>query len=246
MINALSPTWVLRVLTIVIMAALALSMLAQQAVSPDPASQDAVSTLIDAGKPALFLLNLFLLLMTWWRFFWLVHWAARAKYWWFPWVGGEWRGELKSNWPRVQAMMEAARGNRPPFDTTNDEIDLLTVKVKARIKCELLAIRIHIEMVGTKRFSDTIFVRPQKKSGEQPALYYVYRQHDLGTPAVTDSREHLGAAILRVNEQGELHGTYWTARNEERGLTTAGVIVLRRVRKPRKRAQRTSPQETQH
>lgn len=239
MINALDPKRVIGFIAVSVLIFFAGASLVLQMVHPLETDASPWPRVWDAARLAFALLNLLFLLMTWPPAFRLIYAATFAEHWWFPQVGGEWRGELKSNWPRVQAMMEAARGNRGQFDTAKDDIDPLKVKLSARIECELMAIRIVITMDGVERTSRTIFVRPERKAGEEPALYYIYRQTDHGTPAVTDTREHLGAAILRLDSNGDLKGKYWTARNEERGLTTAGTIALKRY-KTRKRDKTTS------
>lgn len=64
---------------------------------------------------------------------------------------------------------------------------------------------------------------------DAPELTYVYEQFDPGPIAVTDTKNHYGAGHLIYNaKQDQFAGEYWTQRNGDRGLNTAGTLVLRR------------------
>ena len=112
MINALDPKRVIGFIAISVLIFFAGATLVLQMVDPLETNASPWPRIWDAARIALVLLNLLFLLMTWPPAFRLIYAATFAEHWWFPQVGGEWRGELKSNWPRVQAMMEAARGSR--------------------------------------------------------------------------------------------------------------------------------------
>lgn len=235
MLNALEAKTVLRIVGIVVISLIALSMFALKLLDPAQADASIWALLLEAGKLSLVLVGLLFALVSWGPAFRLIHFLTFAHHWLFPWIGGEWRGEVRSNWPRVEAMMKAARRETPPFDTFRDELPPAEpIKVKAQIKCRLMSLHIRFEMVGTDRTSETIFVRPVKTPEGKRQLYYVYKQDDLGAPPVTDRRDHVGAAELTWNEGHTLQGRYWTARNEERGLNTAGVLNLKRVKAPKK------------
>ncbi|MFN3627436.1 MAG: hypothetical protein ACK4S3_06105 [Parvibaculum sp.] len=237
MINALDPKRVCGLIAVVVLILFAGSTLVLQMLDPLPAGADPWARLFDAAKHAIILLNVLLALMAWSPLLWLIHTATFAKHWWFPWVGGEWSGEVKSNWGHVEAMMIAAADpNAPRFDALKDTPPPAPdVKVKATIECRLFSIKIHFDMIGTERFSDTVFVRPERKPGERPRLHYIYLQQDRGKPAPTDRRDHYGAATLELTTEENLEGRYWNARNEERGLNTAGIVVLRPAKKPHRR-----------
>ncbi len=62
-------------------------------------------------------------------------------------------------------------------------------------------------------------------------VFYIYESH-VSAPKNTDSDRHLGAARVTVPLEGRpvvLEGNYWTDRNWNLGLNTAGRIRLRRV-----------------
>ena len=51
-----------------------------------------------------------------------LHFITFAKYWWFPWLDGEWRAEIRSNWPKVQRMYLAAKGEGSNFDALGQSL----------------------------------------------------------------------------------------------------------------------------
>jgi hypothetical protein len=159
-----------------------------------------------------------------------VHKRSFARAWLFPLLDGEWEGEVYSNWPRVHAMLEAAKGAVPRFDALADDVpaafDMDPVKVSATIKSGLLDFEITTRMSSTRR-SDTIFVKPVWHKPARPRLYYLYRQQEDGKIAVTDAHEHDGAAYLDFDADTDtLSGPYWTQRRGDAGLNTAGRIRL--------------------
>jgi len=160
----------------------------------------------------------------------VAHRLSLAKAWLFPMLDGQWEGEVHSNWPRIKAMMEAARGDGPTFNALSDPTPTdpvaAPVPITARIESGLLDFRITLTMSPTRR-SHTIFVKPERRPTGRPRLYYVYRQEESGTVEVSDASQHQGAAYLDYDsETDSLSGAYWTERQGELGLNTAGRIRL--------------------
>ncbi len=224
MINALSPAWIVRGITLLVMLVSWASLLR---ISPTEASHFWAqrSTVIGVVNAVIFLLTFRPIFLALYR-------LSFADLWWFPLLDGKWTGELRSNWPRVRAMMMAAKGAGPKFDTLTDELprgDELVTKLEANIKCSLFNMEIEIHLPGTERTSRTVFVRPQWCRPAQPQLTYVYDQVDHGQVAVTDVARHRGAAVLDYDRSmKELRGEYWTNRQGTKGLNTAGSLILRR------------------
>ncbi|UXT61158.1 hypothetical protein FY134_26010 (plasmid) [Agrobacterium fabrum] len=162
-----------------------------------------------------------------------LHWVSFAKYWWFPWLDGEWRAEIRSNWPKVERMYSAAKREIPKFDslagplTSDDE---LVTTASVTIETGLFDISIEITPHGTDKTSRTRFVRPRWSKPDRPELSYVYEQTDPTHLVPTDTRQHFGAGIVEyIAKTDELTGHYWTNRNAEAALNTAGTIIMRRV-----------------
>lgn len=226
MINALSPALIVRWLSLLFVAAASASLITS---SPSDASQlwSARGTILGAVNAVIFALTFRWVFL---RAYKLVH----AERWWFPLIDGEWRGELRSNWPRVRAMMLAAKGEAPPFDALSDEVPgggEQVTDLEATITCSLFEILMEIRIRGTERTSRTIFVRPQWCKPAAPQITYVYDQVDHGAVAVTDAPRHKGAAVLEYDRTtGELRGEYWTNRQGPRGLNTAGSVIFRRAK----------------
>ncbi len=162
-----------------------------------------------------------------------VHWATFGHIWWFPWLEGKWRAEIRSNWPKVERLYEAAKGNSPPFDALTQPITGADEKVTGAdvtIKVSLFEIEIEIVPDGTEKCSTTDYVRPSWAKPRRPMFSYVYTQIDPLPVAPTDTRMHSGAGIVQIMSNGELRGEYWTNRKGENGLNTSGTIIIRRIR----------------
>jgi len=175
--------------------------------------------------------------LTWRPLFKWAYTVAFARVWMFPLLDGDWHGEVHSNWPRIRAMMEAARGDGPRFDALSDptpaQYETGPVSIDAKIESGLFDIKITLVMSATRR-SHTIFVKPEWRRPDRPRLHYMYRQQEDGAVAITDTGQHLGAGSLDYTADGEiLSGVYWTERQAEQGLNTAGRIrLIRGRRKP--------------
>jgi len=162
----------------------------------------------------------------------IVHRTLGAGHWWFPLLDGVWEGEAHSNWPRIQALMEAARHDAPAFDALSDPLAAgASIPVTATIRSGLLDYSLTLRISGTRK-SETIFVRPTWMKPEAPRLAYLYEQCEDAAVEVSDVRVHRGAAILSYDlERDTLSGEYWTQRQAIIGLNTAGSLILRRAAK---------------
>ncbi|MCE6075331.1 hypothetical protein FS799_10745 [Agrobacterium vitis] len=162
-----------------------------------------------------------------------LHFITLAKYWLFPWLDGEWRAEIRSNWPKVERMYLAAKDDAPKFDALATPLtvaDELVTMASVTIQSSLFEISIEITPDGTNKVSRTRFVRPRWAKPDRPELSYVYAQLDNAVLAPTDTRQHYGAGIVEYIERtGELSGHYWTNRKAQAALNTAGTIIMRRV-----------------
>lgn len=165
----------------------------------------------------------------------VLHLVTFARHWWFPWLDGEWRAEIRSNWPRVERLYKAAKRETPKFDALASPLadgDELVTMASVTIETSLFDISIAIRPDGTSKVSRTSFVRARWAKPDLPQLSYVYKQEDTAAHAPTDARQHHGAGIVEFDSKsGKLSGHYWTDRKAEAALNTAGTIVMRRVTK---------------
>jgi hypothetical protein len=140
----------------------------------------------------------------------------------FPDLDGMWRGSLESNWPLVSVRLQNAPA-QPPSQP---------VPATLRVKARLLSIHLSLETDSRYSDSETILVGVSKSGGDVPCLTYIYRNRT-PSPLSTDSGIHHGAARLELRPENGVptfRGTYWTDRNWEKGLNTAGAVVFRKVR----------------
>lgn len=224
MINALPTALTVRVFTLLVVALCAIVV----ALSSAPGA----SQLIAAQGLVVLGVNLVVFLLTLRPVFLWCHKVTFAKHWWFPRLDGAWEVTVWSNWPLVRATLAAARGDAPRFDPLTQGAPMgpaQPITMTADIKSSLFGIEIKMDVPGTERGSRTIFVRPQWCRPSLPTLTYVYEQTDHQPVAVTDSPQHLGAGVLKYHpESDELRGEYWTQRQGNKGLNTAGTLLLRR------------------
>lgn len=221
MINALPAATVVRAVTTLIVVLSALLIFG-------PRSSEAGQLVKGLGS-VVGIVNGAVLLLTWGPAFRLMHRCTFAHLWWFPLLDGRWKAQAWSNWPIIEATMEAATGSTAPFNPLVDPPPkgVEPIEMDVVIKSTLLGIDIVMSVPGKRRESRTVFVRPQWCRPSLPTIYYVYRQEDHEPVAPSDAQSHLGAGVLQFHpESGELRGNYWTERQGARGLNTAGTIVL--------------------
>lgn len=141
----------------------------------------------------------------------------------FPNINGVWEGETDSNWPLI------AKRAGMPVDVNGQR--MVTVEICAR----LLQVTLKLDARSQYSQSKTVFVKVKKDEEHNDIrLWYIY-DNVTKKPEQTDSERHFGGAYLDLvkGEEGEcLDGVYWTNRNWESGLNTAGRIVLRRSKTP--------------
>ena len=201
-----------------------------------------------------FLVGLGLFLIYWkpfWRLVWRWPPAGRIllgeRY--FPDLNGEWDVTLRSNWPVIEAMKEAARQEGAPAFEPAGEPKLLEIGgMSATIDQGFGGVSMRMQSKRVMRGeasgqetgrtvideSHTIaFDLIPATREERARLAYVYRQHNnrAAMDQQTDEANFLGAAMLEVCEEaGEqvLRGVYMTNRSWPRGLNPAGEIEMRR------------------
>lgn len=148
-----------------------------------------------------------------WR--WLPFWKDK-----FPPLEGTWVGTTDSNWPKIAQRADLPAGYSAPK------------LVEIVIRCRFSAVTLKMESLDGYSSSKTKAARPvyDPEHGDLK-LFYVY-DNETKVPLATDSQRHYGAAFLDVktDDNGDIYleGNYWTNRNWEKALNTAGKIVLRR------------------
>ena len=137
----------------------------------------------------------------------------------FPDIDGEWVGENHSNWPTIA---QRSGLDVPP----NGGITRVGVTFKARL------LTVTMRLASETRYSEfkTIFVKVARDEDHGDVrLWYLY-ENSTKKPETTDSERHFGGAYVDIQQRAgetELDGS-WKNRNWEKGLNTAGRIVLRR------------------
>lgn len=165
----------------------------------------------------------------------LFHYVFFARFWMFPRLDGKWKGQLYSNWPRIERTFDTARNGGPPFNAITDQLTpeeeaRRYVEAEVTITSSLFLIVMTLRPVGSQRASRTRFVRPLWRSPDRPELSYVYEQEDQQPVSLTDVPEHFGAGIIRYDaETADLFGKYWNDRRADAGLNSAGMIRLTRI-----------------
>jgi len=193
--------------------------------------------------------------LTWWRFM-----SSTVSYWsitlfvlfgfshrWAPWrlawrlfpvlndlifpdFNGVWRGTTRSNWPRIDAMRQAAKESGGLDLDELPAIDLREDPIEITITASLFSFRIVAKLAGTDSTSYSLGERVTRDERRaQFELSYIYRQ-STPEPAATDESSHEGAATLDFDRKAcTLSGHYWTRRNWKTGYNTAGRLLLTRA-----------------
>lgn len=155
----------------------------------------------------------------------------------YPDLNGLWVGKMKSNWPVIQKLREAASSESELDLTALDAVPLQDVDAVMQIKAGLFGIRITAQFGlsppnQNHNTSSTLFVLPSKDTGKDMlCLSYIYEQ-STPNPASTDEGVHYGAARVAYSmhdEKERLSGDYWTKRRWREGMNTAGNISLGRI-----------------
>lgn len=152
----------------------------------------------------------------------------------FPDINGRWKGTVTHNWPLIDRVHRAARGEPPRFDAEKERVEWGETPVEATITADLF--RVGMETKSDLMDSQVLAVWPLPAGPEgHPRLAYLYRAKVRQTRAKrTDVEGFDGAAIVKVVEPGEpqplrLEGEYWTNRGWSKAMSTAGEIHLVQV-----------------
>lgn len=149
----------------------------------------------------------------------------------FPDLNGEWDIEIKSNWPIVDAMRQAAENSeRPRVNPIKGRPDLATVRLRGVISQGWLGASLEVRPLEATplRVSRTLSIDFLPATGEDPKrVAWVFRQQNREV-ASTDESNFLGSALLEVESADRLVGTYWNNRSWRSGLNVAGEIEMRR------------------
>ncbi len=150
---------------------------------------------------------------------------------WLPDLNGVWLGTTGSNWPTIKKMLDGAQANsaldKEVLHSTPEQRDAMAVLVTA----SLFRLKVQAGLSSTDGRSHSITAKPHRdQHSGRIHLTYVYEQTS-ANPAITDEERHMGAADLTIDPENldVAEGVYWTRRNWQTGLNTAGRLELRRV-----------------
>lgn len=138
----------------------------------------------------------------------------------FPPISGVWRVSLQSNWGAIEHL----RGNSDVEDKVYKQG---TVKISASF------FRVRMKFEGDDRYSksSTVFVSVNRHwQHETVELNYIY-ENITSNPISSDCSKHNGAARVEVRDENgvvSMEGVYFTDRNWNQGLNTAGYISFER------------------
>jgi hypothetical protein len=138
----------------------------------------------------------------------------------FPPIDGEWRVNLQSNWGAIERL----RGNSDVADKVSKQG---TVKIFSRF------FRVRMKFEVDDRYSKSSTVCVSVKRDWQHGtieLNYIY-ENLTSNPKSSDSSRHNGAARVEVRDEDRvvsMEGVYFTDRNWNQGLNTAGYISFER------------------
>lgn len=146
----------------------------------------------------------------------------------FPNIDGKYVMEVASNW----SVVEAKHQGRDVQLTEDNQAALFERTGTLTIKARLLSIDVEVEMDDDYLRSESVVASLRREgSSQRPALFYIF-QSDITIPKDSDSSAHYGAAKIPVPHDRKplvLKGNYWTNRNWQNGLNTAGAIKLTRI-----------------
>lgn len=149
---------------------------------------------------------------------------------------GFYSGELRSNYSRLDALRNVARSAdllRLDADEPNfvDSIELLSARADLEVRASLWKVRVLLTTFPAQDGHMGIVSRSSVSSLERSldedkaiVISYLYSAVNKGHPRGNDQQQHLGAACLTIRQSGEAVGLYWTARNWQKGMNTAGEM----------------------
>jgi hypothetical protein len=140
----------------------------------------------------------------------------------FPPIDGDWQVTIRSNWNLVRQLTGQQAG-----DT------LFTKQGKITITSRLFSVRMKFQSDDKYSKSSTTIVGV-RRDPEHGTIELNYSYHNVTrNPELTDSGCHYGSARVEVHDEKEgvsLDGEYWTNRNWNKGLNTAGMIFFERLK----------------
>jgi hypothetical protein len=169
---------------------------------------------------------------------WRVIWRAVPKLndWIYPDLNGDWDVELKTNWPRIDALLKSANGEAPILDVRKGDEAALpplgVLQMTARITQSWLTMDMTLwnpKGAGPIGESKTLIVEPFRAKGGRHGLTYVFEQTN-ETDVVSDANKFRGAAWIERDRDDPkvLCGRMWSDRMWRRGMNTAADLRFTR------------------
>ncbi|WP_049827838.1 hypothetical protein [Pseudomonas sp. URIL14HWK12:I6] len=141
----------------------------------------------------------------------------------FPPIEGTWKVSLQSNWGAIERL----RGNQSVEDK-------LIKQGKIKIFSRFFRVRMQFEADDRYSKSSTVCVSVQRDWQHGTVeLNYIY-ENLTNNPKISDCSQHNGAARVQVRDEDNvvtMEGVYFTDRNWNQGLNTAGYISFEREKK---------------
>lgn len=138
----------------------------------------------------------------------------------FPPIEGTWNVLLQSNWGAIERL----RGNQSVEDK-------LIKQGKIKIFSRFFRVRMQFEADDRYSKSSTVCVSVQRDAQHGTVeLNYIY-ENLTSNPKISDCSRHNGAARIQVRDEDSMvtmEGVYFTDRNWNQGLNTAGYISFER------------------
>ncbi|GFM81929.1 hypothetical protein PSCICN_26210 [Pseudomonas cichorii] len=139
----------------------------------------------------------------------------------FPPIDGEWHVTIRSNWNVVGQLV-----GRPVVEA------LFSKQGKITITSRLFSVRMKFRSDDKYSKSSTTVVGV-RRDPEHGSIELNYSYHNVTyNPEATDSGCHYGSARVEIHDEKDgitLDGEYWTNRNWNKGLNTAGLISFERM-----------------
>jgi len=154
-----------------------------------------------------------------WRLIW---WACPfLNTWVFPNISGDWVFTAESNIGEIARIHPGLSEGEVQSEA----------KGRVRIRQNLFAISLALDSDEDYSASDTLFVRPSRDDATRRFYITSVFRNRTPKPHASDEQLHFGAAHIEViawGARGKMKGIYWTNRNWQKGMNTAGTIELTR------------------
>jgi hypothetical protein len=139
----------------------------------------------------------------------------------FPPIDGDWQVAIRSNWNVVGQLAGLPLGEA-----------LFAKQGKITITSRLFSVRIKFQADDKYSKSSTTLVGV-RRDPEHGTVELSYIYHNVTRdPEATDSGCHYGSARIEIHDENDelgMEGEYWTNRNWNKGLNTAGLISFERI-----------------